>query len=498
MKDIEAAAIAAGRPEEDLMAEAGAGVAAALSQLVPGCTRFLVLAGKGHNAGDAFVAARHLAEAGCEIFVHFATGPADLRPLAARQWHAVEDRVTVVTEATPCEHIVHGDPPVVLDGLLGIGSTLPLKGALLKACQQANALRQAYHLPVVAIDLPSGLDADTGRPDPHAIVADLTLTIGAVKKGLLSPKALDHVGRLALVPVAGLEEDADETADRLLTPEILRSFLPPPRPFDFHKGQAGRVTLVAGSRGLLGAARLSSAAAVRGGAGLVTLVVPENLYDIAAASCLPEVMVRPVADDAEAVASIPADAIAIGPGLGRERARPLLSLMADDLRPMILDADALNVLAENEPRRHLECPNGPRLLTPHPGEMARLLAATHPKLVGKPRADQARAFSESFPVTLLLKGARTLVAEKDQPLFHNATGHPGMASGGMGDVLTGLLAALVAQGVPTGPAACLGSWLLGRSAEIALACGASPESLCPSDVLDHLGDAFRAVRHERF
>jgi hydroxyethylthiazole kinase-like uncharacterized protein yjeF len=256
---------------------------------------------------------------------------------------------------------------------------------------------------------------------------------------------------------------------------------------------------------------------LRAGGGLVTLFVKEEVYPVLAAACPPEVMVRCVADYREALDES-LDVLAIGPGLGRGteagadaspgdgHRRQVLDLIARWPKPMVVDADALNLLATY--LGVLENCAGPRLLTPHPGEMARLMP---PPVPASARAELARTFAGRHGVTLLLKGARTVIAESGQPLLYNSTGTPGMGTGGMGDVLTGVTAALAALdsgarsasrgggGVTLRQAAALGAWTCGRAAELALSGGTpghSEESLLPTDLLDHLGAAFRQLRRQ--
>ncbi|MCB1237429.1 MAG: NAD(P)H-hydrate dehydratase, partial [Verrucomicrobiae bacterium] len=269
------------------------------------------------------------------------------------------------------------------------------------------------------------------------------------------------------------------------------------RPFDFHKGQAGRVAIVAGSRGFTGAAKLCGLGALRGGAGLVTLFAAEDIYEIVAASAPPEIMVRSTADFSD-VADFNADVIALGPGIGSPPAHEetLLELIQNDPRPMIVDADGLTLLGRRlNPVGSAFHPAGPRLLTPHPGEFARLWPD---RPANAERRDLARGFVETADsqVTLLLKGARTVLARKGEPLAFNTTGHPGMATGGIGDVLTGLCAALVARGLTPFEAGSLGSWLIGRAAERSLDRGASVESLGARMVATRLGLAFDSLRGE--
>ncbi len=256
------------------------------------------------------------------------------------------------------------------------------------------------------------------------------------------------------------------------------------RAFGAYKNQFGRVGVVAGSRGLTGAAVLCASGALRGGAGLVELFALEEIYPTLAAAAPPEVMVKPV-KDYRSLGDEAVDVWAIGPGLGKRD--DLLDLIERAPQPMVLDADGLNLFAGQLDL--LATSRGPRLLTPHPGEMQRLQPTEN---LG--RAAQARRFLEKVDSTLLLKGSRTIVAARGRPLSYNSTGHPGMATGGMGDVLTGVCAALLAQKLSPYDAARLGAWVCGRAAELAIFQGhASAQSFLPTDLLAHLGRAFREV-----
>jgi len=320
------------------------------------------------------------------------------------------------------------------------------------------------------------------------VVADFTVTIGFAKRGLLADDALNFVGRLEVVPLRDLQ--AKSSGEIVATAESLRALLPR-RPFGAYKNQFGRIGVIAGSKGLTGAAALCSLGALRAGAGLVELFVPQEIYPIVAASAIPEVMVKPVVSY-ERLLDEKIDVWAVGPGLGRERATEILKFIEQAAQPMIIDADGLNIVAEKI--APLWKPAGPRLLTPHPGEMKRLF----PEEKGS-RAEIAERFCAQYPVALLLKGSRTIVAERDRALSYNTTGNPGMATGGMGDVLTGVCAALIAQKLSPYDAARLGAWICGRAAEIAIFEGnASEESLLPSDLLANLGRAFNDLREPDF
>jgi NAD(P)H-hydrate epimerase len=372
----------------------------------------------------------------------------------------------------------------IIDGIMCTGaSSKPKRGPYGDPVREINPLRRARHGFTVAIDLPTGLGSGG-----LIVEADLTVTIGYPKTVLLEDHATANVGRLAIATLKQLTDVRGDNSRRLLTSQCLLPTLPC-RSFEFHKGLAGRVGVVAGSRGFLGAGVLAASGALRGGAGLVTLYVKEDTYPLIVGLAPHEVMVKPVRDYSELLRDS-LDVIAIGPGLGSEHDDEVEALLSQANVPVVVDADALNMLA----RRGFDAlrqNSSPRLLTPHPGEMARL-AAHFPGWDTMTRSELALNFTAVFPhATLLLKGARTLIASKGQPLSFNSTGNPGMASGGMGDVLTGLCAALAAQGMNLFDAACLGSWLSGRAAERAIFNDASSqESLAAGDVLQHLGGAF--------
>jgi ADP-dependent NAD(P)H-hydrate dehydratase / NAD(P)H-hydrate epimerase len=260
----------------------------------------------------------------------------------------------------------------------------------------------------------------------------------------------------------------------------------PRRKYDSYKNQFGRIGVVAGSKGFVGAALMASQGALMAGAGLVEVFVPEEIYEIVAGAAFMEAMVKPVASYRHLLQE-KADVWAVGPGLGKSRAAEILEFVEKVKQPMVVDADGLNILSEKT--SVLRRCKGKRLLTPHPGEMKRLIPEQQ-----QSRAKIATKFCDRFPVTLLLKGSRTIVAERGRPLSYNTTGNPGMATGGMGDVLTGVCAGLLGQGLSLYDAARVGTWLCGRAAEIAIFNGnQSEQSLLPRDVLNHLGDAFEEL-----
>jgi ADP-dependent NAD(P)H-hydrate dehydratase / NAD(P)H-hydrate epimerase len=476
MRDAEEAAFARGISAETLMEEAGAGIARAIENFFPRPGKCLVFAGKGHNAGDALVAARWLAQMGWEIETRLIFPEKELSTLTSRKLNALGE--------SPSRRGLR--PTIILDGLLGLGAHPPLREPIRGACREINSLRANSQ--VIAIDLPTGLDGDSGEADEDCVVADFTITVGCAKSGLVADSAIDFVGRLEVVPLEQLHPEQIETSPELATSKSLRDLLPR-RKYSAYKNQFGRIGIVAGSRGFTGAAILCSSGALRAGAGLVELFVLEEIYEVVAVAAAPEVMVKAAKSYADLLEQ-PIDVWAVGPGLGKTHAEQILDLILKAKQPMVVDADALNILAGKMDT--LQKAEGPRLLTPHTGEMKRLFPDEKMS-----RAESAKKFCEKYPVTLLLKGSRTIVADARCPLSYNTTGNPGMATGGMGDVLTGVCGALLGAELRPDDAARLGAWLCGRAAELAIRGGrASEESLLPRDVLGHLGVAFSDLRLE--
>jgi NAD(P)H-hydrate epimerase len=477
MRAAEEAAFASGVEVEALMDRAGAGVAAAVRQFFPRPGRAIVFAGKGHNGGDALVAAACLKKAGWEIDLRLIFPESDCAELTRKKLEEFR--------ATQCgsPESFRGDSPlIILDGLLGLGAKHLLREPVRTAAQEINRLRREQSAFVFAIDLPTGLDGDTGDADPDCVAANCTIAIGFAKHGLVIDGAIDLVGRLEIVALSDLVIASSPANDLVACSHSLRGLLPR-RKFSAYKNEFGRIGVVAGSPGFVGAALMTTEGALRGGAGLVELFVPRDIYPIVAAAAPAEAMVKAVRSYRDLLEE-KIDVWALGPGLGKAEAKDILKLIERATVPMVVDADGLNILSEEV--EMLKRFAGPRLLTPHPGEMRRLFDS------GKmSRAGTAKNFTEAFPVTLLLKGARTIVAERGRPLSYNSTGNPGMATGGMGDVLTGVCAGLIGQGLSLYDAARAGAWSCGRAAEIAIfENGESEESLLPRDVLKNLGRAF--------
>ena len=488
MKEAEQAAFSGGETPEGLMEIAGEGIARCIRQFFPNPGTLLVYCGKGHNGGDALIAARHLRSFGWRVQVRCHFSRDELAPLTLRHLKQIEgvEPGSDLTRAAGNGTWTGTGTLLLLDGLLGIGAAGTPRGQVADQIEEMNRIRGERGGFTVAVDLPSGLDATTGTVAKPCVQADLTVTLGAVKAGLVADSATAVAGRLALVPLPGISSRDGDPA-LLSTAHELRSLLSV-RDFDTHKGNYGRIGIVAGSPGFLGAARLCSAAAVHAGGGLVTLYTRAECHDLLASTCIPEVMVRQVNSYAEVLRECH-DVLAIGPGLGREHDRELRELVANAPIPCVVDADALNAVA-TDPSMLSACA-GPRILTPHPGEMERLFPQ-----VARMRREWAVDFVRHYPVTLLLKGARTIIAQGGDPPVFNQTGNPGMGSGGMGDVLTGVCSALLGAGKSPRDAALLGAWLCGRAAEIAVFNGIdSQESLSASSAIAHLGAAFKSLRN---
>ena len=518
MRAAEEAAFARGVAVEALMDKAGTGVAQAVTRFFEKPGKCIVFAGKGHNAGDALVAAERLRRLGWKIEVRLAfqqndrgelmrkkleslrrrppeilgVTPArgsgtDLGVILVELWTEATDQLSAAQEAIAAEpYLGTAAPLIILDGLLGLGAKPPLRDPIRAACRSINQLRANKGAYVFAVDLPTGLDGDSGKTDRDCVIADFTVTIGFAKPGLLSDDALNFVGRLEVVQLDELRSPEKKPKEVVAALPVFRELLPR-RKFSTYKNQCGRIGVVAGSRGFIGAALMTSQGALRAGAGLVEVFVPEEIYEIVAAAAPMESMVKPLKSYRDLLKE-KADVWAVGPGLGKSSDAEILELIEKAKQPMVIDADGLNILAEKTSTlRHCK---GKRLLTPHPGEMKRLSPDEK-----ETRAKTAMKFCHRFPVTLLLKGSRTIVAERDHALSYNTTGNPGMATGGMGDILTGVCAGLAGQGLSLYDAARFGAWLCGRAAEIAIFYGSqSEQSLLPRDVLDHLGAAFNELR----
>lgn len=490
MINAEQALFAAGVEAEDLMDEAAGYMAQAIGQFLPHAGEAIVFVGSGHNGGDALVVARLLMNSGWQVSVRLVTAEDSLKPLTQRKYQQYLE-ASVLVKSHP-EPVMIGAPLLVIDGLLGIGARGAMRPPHAAAAEEIRTLRAEQGANVVAIDVPSGLDATSGVAEPGAVIADITITVTHAKTGLLTDKAQRHVGRLALAPVnriQALDGDGDYSAT-LITPGQFSKTLPS-RHFDTHKGQAGRVGIIAGSTGMTGAATLCARGALRGGAGLVTLF-SNTAQGAPLTSQRPPESMRHEIDSLRDVQHRHLDAIAIGPGLvlDKQERHAFTDLILDCPLPMVIDAGALNIIAEEIHPSKLTEATGRRLLTPHPGEMCRLETAADLS-PDSSRRERVHALATVTGAVVLLKGSRTVIAAPEHQTAFNTSGHPGMATGGVGDTLTGLCAALAADGIGLYHAACIGSWINGRAAELAVSVdGHSARSLLAGDLPDYYGRAF--------
>ncbi|HLF03817.1 MAG TPA: NAD(P)H-hydrate dehydratase [Dehalococcoidia bacterium] len=511
MSSLERAAQRRGVSLDGLMEQAGLAVAQAarreLGQVAG--ARVLALIGPGNNGADGLVAARHLARWGAQVTAYIVTRRPDPDPkqALARQYGVEVAWAAQDPGLAGLDRMLAPNCRLVIDAVLGTGRSRPLDGVVREVLARLEAMRSMPQRPLVlALDLPSGLNADTGQVDPACPTADLTMALGFPKVGLLTFPGASRVGRLEVADIGlppGLEEE-DEIALELLTDSWASRSLPA-RPLNSHKGTFGHVLAVAGSRNYVGAACLACQAAVRAGAGLVTLAAPESV-DAIAAGKLTEVIHLPLPEDQEGrihpdAAPLIRDQISryttllVGCGLGWSKGTTQFIdrlLLADPplTLPTVVDADGLNNLARlPDWWRRL---GGPTVLTPHPGEMATLTRL--PTLeVQQDRVAVARQWAARWNVVVALKGAHTAVAEPGGLVRLAPFANPGLASGGTGDVLTGVIAALLAQGMIAHDAASLGVYLHGLAAE-AVGRRLGDTGAIASDLLEELPRTIHRLR----
>jgi len=478
MRALDAATIAAGTPGHVLMERAGQGAVKVLLERFPSLRRkgkrVLVVAGKGNNGGDGLVVARLLRARGLVVEVALLARATELTGDAARNLKAWRRGRAGIVEVLDDDGLARladaaARAAVVVDAIFGTGLNSPVQGLPAQAIEIINTCG----VPVLAVDIPSGLSADSGLALGTSVQAEATATFGFAKLGHVQYPGVRLCGTVAVVDI-GLSADAIAAAPpraALLEADAVGRCVPW-RARDAHKGDAGHVLIIAGSYGKTGAAQLAARAAGRAGAGLVTVVAPASLYPIYAAATL-EAMTEVVDDDGGHIRFVPERlaaliagkaAVVIGPGVGTHdgAGATVAWLLANLQAPLLLDADALTLVARQ--LAALRERHAPTVLTPHPGEMARLAGSDTAAVQGD-RAAVTRRFAAEHGCTLLLKGARTVIAEASGRLWINPTGNPGMASGGMGDVLSGIIGGLLAQGLAATDAACLGAYLHGFVAD---------------------------------
>jgi ADP-dependent NAD(P)H-hydrate dehydratase / NAD(P)H-hydrate epimerase len=497
----------------ELMEHAGRAVSRFILRELPQCRRIVVLCGKGNNGGDGLVAARYLAEAGCAVSIMVLGNSADAHGDVKINLDRLPAPPIAIKEETDlhrddCKALLLG-AQLFVDAVLGTGFCPPMRGLAVAG----RCLLQRYpKTPVVAVDLPSGWDADSRAFFAEdAYRADAVVTFTAPKlahvSGLLTrgtvltlPGNLQQ-GPIVVAPI-GSPAEAVESTTGLTWAGASKTLADRPRPADSNKGRFGHVLVIGGARGKSGAPSMSSAAALRAGAGLVTAAVAESILPTVAA-VTPELMTIPLLEgDHGEISSRNLEAarlesllekksvIAIGPGMGQEEEAVsfFFGLLERSNVPMVIDADALNALAA-----HPDKWNGRGrllVLTPHPGEMARLARMSIPD-VEADREGIAQRFATSHAVTLVLKGWRTIIAHPDGRMALNTTGNPGMAKGGSGDILTGIVAAMIAQ-FPDQPAEAVEAavYLHGLAADFAVG-WQDQHTLLAMDTVSHLYEAFR-------
>lgn len=535
MREIDRKTIASGVPSIELMENAGRAVARAIkSRFAPlRGKRVSLFCGKGNNGGDGLVVARLLAKERAKIKVFLLAKKGELKedpktnlgkalsekirtPRSAREpcfsRFARKIEVTEIDTSQKLERFGQEikESDLIVDAILGTGIKGAPKGLEAETIKFINALKK----PIVSVDIPSGVEGSTGKVSGEAVRADLTITFGLPKIGLVVYPGAEYVGELEVadigIPKKFLEDEKIRV--NLITKEEISSYLKPRKP-DTHKGTYGHLFVIAGSVGMTGAATLTSQAAslcfgaLRSGVGLVTLGIPESLNEIMEIK-LTEGMTLPLPETKKKTLSLKAekkiiefskktDAIALGPGLSinKETQRLVKNLIKKISLPMVIDADALNALVGHLSilRSRIQDP-GSRIITPHPGEMARLIGKTT-KEVQENRIKIAGDFAKRYKVIVVLKGARTVIADPEGNIYINPTGNPGMASAGVGDVLTGMIGSFLAQRKEPLEAAKIGVYIHGLAGD--LACQEKGEEpLIASDILEKLPQAFKSLRKE--
>jgi len=503
-----------------LMERAGLAVALKIRELYER-RKVIVLSGSGNNGGDGIVVARNLHEWGWNVKVILLSKENRLSPDCLRQYKtAKKSGVSFEFSAELTGKDLHG--AIVVDAIFGTGLSKNITGNIANIISFLNK----SDAPVVSVDIPSGISSDTGQLIGEAVMADYTVTFGLPKKGHLLYPGAEYTGKLFIEDIGFPKELLrSEKLKVELVEEKNVSFLTPERQRYSYKGDYGHVLIIAGSRGKTGAAFMCAKACMRAGAGLVTIGVPESLMDIFQ-SRVTEEMTLPLPDNGDGTLSSnaseeileflsgKADVLAIGPGISLtgDVRKLITAVVLNSTAPMVLDADAINALADS--KNILKKARSPIILTPHTGEMAGLLRnsneffATSNKLNNKnsslvtrhllqlvesDRINIAIKFAKATGTYLVLKGVPTIIAEPDGNAFINSTGNPGMASAGVGDVLTGMIAGFLGQGLNPLEASILGVFMHGLAGDIA-AQKFGEHSLIASDIIEAIPEAFSALK----
>ncbi len=482
MREIEHHTAEMGLTSEVLMEKAGLAVAKEVEKWLGGAAghSVLVLIGPGNNGGDGLVAARYLSDWGAEVHLYLCSPRADSdRNYQLAEEHGLSCILAAEDKGFTILENLLSSTETVLDALFGTGKTRPLEGIFKQTLESVERARGLHSPPTfIALDLPSGLNADTGAVDPACVAADVTITLAYPKLGLFIFPGAEKVGKIIVADIGIPAELGQDISTELITAEWARSVLPR-RPLSANKGTFGKILVVAGSVNYIGAAYLACAAATRVGAGLVTLATARSIQPILAAK-LTEVTYLPLPESEPGIIAAEAselilehlanyDVLLLGCGLGQNPqvvefvSSTLFSLGKNFTAPIVLDADALNLLAK-EPR-WWERLGKNIILTPHPGEMCRLTKLTLEQ-VQSDRLGVAARMAALWQKTVVLKGAHTVVAAPQGGLRISSVANPGLASAGTGDVLAGAIAGLLAQGLSVFDGAACGVYLHGEAAEM--------------------------------
>ena len=496
-----------GIPSYSLMTRAGEAVADALVERFPGAiTDVLVVAGKGNNGGDGFVAGRRLIQDGFAVRAVLLGRAADLKGDATRahaEFRKCGGKVIEAVGEANLETAFGTKPSAVIDAIFGTGLNAEVKGLPRRAIEIVNS----FAVPTVAVDIASGVNSDTGAVMGAAIHASLTVTFGFAKFGHVSYPGAGQCGELQIIDIGFAPRAIDEIAPRgrFLERADLRHLIRA-RPLTSNKGMYGHPLVIAGARGKSGAVLLASRAALRTGAGLVTAAMPESIQPIVAAGQA-ELMTEPIADrdghfdgahapDALKMLLDGKNALIVGPGIGvsddtRRLIEWLISDASEPARPMLIDADGLNAIAAIG-CEILKRARGPVVLTPHPGEASRLLGVAT-TAINDDRVSAARTLAERTGATVLIKGARSVIASPDGDVYVNSTGNPGMATPGMGDALSGIVGALLGQHLRPLDALALGVFIHGYAAD-RVAARMGRVGYLAGDLIDELPAALEALQ----
>ncbi len=477
----------------DLMERAAGVLTAAILEEYPGC-RFALFAGPGNNGGDGLAIARMLCNAGCSVDVWLINPKGKLSPDCALNLERLRGLDVNVNEVRTAFAIPQfGKKTVIIDAIFGSGLNKPVCDGIF--ADVINGMN-ASGCPVAAVDMPSGLQGENNSPLCGVVVcANVTLTLQFPKLSLLMPENAPFAGRMRILDIGLSKEGMERIPSALYFADgkEIKALLKP-RAKHAHKGEFGRALLIAGSKGMAGASVLSARAALRSGVGLLTVHVPACNNAIVQVA-VPEAMTSIDSNEccfSDSVETVRFSAVAVGPGLGQseESGRALLSLVTDCNAPLVLDADALNMLSRHSDWKEL-IPRG-TLLTPHPGEFGRLFGKASNRYLA---IASVRAIARDYGFTIVLKGAYTTIIAPDGNLYFNSTGNPGMATGGSGDVLTGIILSLLAQGYSSTDSARIAAYVHGLAGDLA-AKEKGETALTAGDIADTLPLAWRQLERK--